>query len=329
LNLRRNALPNFIHAGVPKSASATINAMLRTHPAVFLPQQKEPSFFNVDDRFAQGPEWYSNTHFANVTDEKIIGDMSIGYATGFGFDAPKRIAEMLGADLKILLTFREPVARAYSQYGMSHNKGQLEQLGFAEAIDRALTAGPKVTDADRLRARTGSYYANRIDMDVFRWCMYIEPGDYADIFEAWAGVFGTENVLVVLTDDIAADFQSQADRLFQFLELDQILVEPEMRRNVATALRYPAIRRMLNRLYAVAPLRQALNAPRMDRLRKSLRRRFLTRNYVQNTTVEAPDRQTVVRLSQHYEPQIQRLEQLLGRDLGMWRTKYTHEDSRP
>jgi hypothetical protein len=329
LNLLRRTLPNFIHAGVPKSASATINEMLRSHPAVFLPRQKEPSFFNTDDRFSQGLDWYSSTYFANVVDERIIGDMSIGYATGFGFDTPKRIAGTIGTDLKILLTFREPVARAHSQYRMSHNKGQLEQLGFAEAIDRALAAGPKITEADRLRARTGSYYSSKSDMDAFRWCMYIEPGNYADILETWAGVFGIENVLVLLTDDIAADFQSQADRLFDFLGLNSMPVEPEMRSNAATSLRYPAMRRVLNRLYAIGPLRRVLNTPRMDRQRYWLRRRLLSRNYVESVVVETPAPETVARLSEYYEPQVARLEQLLGRDLGMWRTKYIHEDSRP
>ncbi|MEH6660519.1 MAG: sulfotransferase domain-containing protein [Parasphingorhabdus sp.] len=317
----RNALPNFIHAGVPKSASATINEMLRSHPAVFLPRQKEPSFFNTDDRFSQGLGWYSTTYFADVANEKIIGDMSIGYATGFGFDAPARIAEALGTDLKILLTFREPVARAHSQYRMSHNKGQLEQLSFAEAIDRALAAGPKITDADRLRARTGSYYSSKADMDAFRWCMYIEPGRYADILETWAGVFGIENVLVLLTDDISADFQSQADRLFDFLGIDSMPVEPEMRSNVATTLRYPVMRRVLNRLYAIGPLRRALNTPRMDRQRDWLRRRLLSRNYVENMVSESPDHETVVRLSDYYEAQIARLEKMLARDLSMWRRK--------
>ncbi|NRD89501.1 hypothetical protein C8024_08685 [Sphingopyxis sp. BSNA05] len=329
MNLPANTLPNFIHAGVPKSASATINAMLRTHPDVFLPRQKEPSFFNTDDRFAEGLDWYSATHFANAQGEKILGDMSIGYATGFGFDTARRIAETLGTDLKILLTFREPIARAYSQYGMSHNKGQLEQLGFAEAIDRALAAGPGITEADRLRVRTGTYYSSKSDMDAFRWCMYVEPGHYADIYETWAGLFGADNILVLLTDDIAADFQRQADRLFAFLGLDPITVEPDMKRNVATALRYPAMRRLLNRLYAFGPLRQFLNAPRLDRFRKSLRRRFLTRNYVENSQVQAPDPEAVMRLRDHYEPQIVRLEKLLGRDLTMWRAKYARETGEP
>lgn len=325
--LPRNALPNFIHAGVPKSASATINAMLRTHPDVFLPRQKEPSFFNTDERFAEGLEWYSTTHFANAGSQKILGDMSIGYATGFGFDTAKRIAETLGTDLKILLTFREPIARAYSQYGMSHNKGQLEQLGFAEAIDRALSAGPQITEEDRLRARTGTYYSSKSDMDAFRWCMYVEPGHYADIYEIWAGLFGADNILILLTDDIAADFQSQANRLFEFLGLETIAVQPDMKRNVATALRYPALRRILNRLYAFGPLRRTLNAPRLDAFRKSLRKRFLTRNYVANTQVRDPEPEAVARLRDHYEPQIARLEKLLGRDLGMWRTKYSRETS--
>lgn len=318
-------LPNFIHAGVPKSASATINSMFRKHPDVFLPRQKEPGFFNTDECFSLGVDWYSTTYFSSVVDQRIVGDMSIGYSTGFGFDAPIRIAETLGTDLKILLTFRDPIARAYSQYGMASNKGQFERLGFAEAIDRAIAVGPSITSADRLRARTGTYYSSGKDMDVFRWCMYVEPGHYADILETWTSIFGVDNVLVILTEDIAVDLQKEASRLFSFLDIESIYVEPELRHNTATDLRYPWLRRVLNQFYAIGSLRSALNSPHMSPLRKILRKRFLSGNYVQNNSVAAPSLEAVKSLRSHYEPQISRLEGTLGRDLSIWRTKYAKE----
>ncbi|MDT0684531.1 sulfotransferase domain-containing protein [Roseicyclus sp. F158] len=312
-------LPNFFHAGVPKSASATVNTLLRNHPEVFLPRQKEPNFFIRDDNFVKGLGWYVETYFAAAGDARIRGDMSIGHATGFGFDAIDRIAGLMEAPPKILLTFRDPIARAFSQYGMARDKGQLDRLDFAAAIDRALAAGPAINKADRRRARTGTYYASDADMDVYRWCMYVEPGHYADIYEAWAGTFGTDNVLVLLTEDLASDLQGQADSLCDFLGIARRPVEAGTRANTATGLRYPALRRMLNRLYALGPLRRVLNRPELMQLRKMLRRRLLSANYVPVEGRSGPDPATVERLRAHYAPQVERLETLLGRDLSRWR----------
>lgn len=311
-------LPNFIHAGVPKSASGTLGTVLRSHPQIFLPRQKEPNFFSSDEKFQKGLAWYSDVYFSTATTEAVLGDLSIGYSTGFGLDVPERIAEHLGRNVKILLTFRDPVWRAYSQYAMAHYKGQLDQLSFAESVNRGLAIGSEVSNADRLRVRTGTYYSNKRDMDIYRWCLYIEPGYYADIYRRWVEIFGANNVMVLITEELAGDLQQQADRLFSFLGVESMPVKPDLRRNEATALRYPWIKRILNRVYAVGAIRQLLNQPGALRSRKWLRRRFLSGNYVPNTKRPPPDKATVLRLQAHYQPQVDALEGLLGRPIPYW-----------
>ena len=320
-------LPNFIHAGVPKSASATIRTVLQAHPDVFVPRQKEPNFFARDNHFALGSDWYSATYFADSNGARILGDLSIGYSTGFGFDVPHRIVQMLGADMKILLTFRDPIARAYSQYRMAREKGQIERLEFAEAIDRAIRIAPEVSDADRLRSRTGTYYASERDMDVFRWCMYIEPGHYGAVHQAWASKFGAQNVLVLLTHDIAHDLQAQANELFRFLGVEPIVVQNDVKRNQATKLKYPFVRRGLNTLYGLGPLRGILTAPHSAQMRKFLRRWLLSYNYVPDTSPGQPDYATAELLARHYAPEVARLETILGRNLNPWRSNASTSSS--
>ncbi|XWN31271.1 MAG: sulfotransferase domain-containing protein [Devosia sp.] len=321
-------LPNLIHAGVPKSASATVNAIATAHPEIFLPRTKEPNFFIQDEQFSQGADWYGATYYADAGEMRIVGDMSIGYATGFGFDVPERIAQTIGTDLKVLLTFREPAARAFSQYSMARDKGQFETLDFPAAVERALAVGGRLTDIDRRRVRSGTYYQSADDMDLFRWCMYVEPGHYADIFDRWCQTFGTQNILVLITEDIAANLQEQADKLFRFLGLEPVPVQPDLRRNEATTLRYPAVKRLFNRLYAVGPIRRRLDAPAAMQLRRRLRKRFLTRNYVPNTDRQPPDRAAVLKMQAHYAPQVHKLEAALGRNLDIWRQPDASNEAR-
>ena len=56
-------LPNFFLIGAAKAGTTSLYDILKQHPQVYLPFQKEPMFFSNDNNFNRGMEWYSHTFF--------------------------------------------------------------------------------------------------------------------------------------------------------------------------------------------------------------------------------------------------------------------------
>ncbi len=126
-----NTLPNFFCVGTQKAGTSTLFNILRQHPQIYLPEQKETHFFYSDHNYSSGLNWYHSNFYSDVTKEKIIGDFTPEYM--FWENVPKRIHDSLGTDLKFLFVLRHPVDRAYSHYLMTQRRG-LEKYDFQDAI---------------------------------------------------------------------------------------------------------------------------------------------------------------------------------------------------
>ncbi|MFT4684416.1 MAG: hypothetical protein ACI863_001019, partial [Flavobacteriales bacterium] len=64
---------NFYCVGAQKAGTTTLHDILNQHPDVFLPKTKEAHFFDNDEKFEKGLEWYENTFFNESSNEKILG----------------------------------------------------------------------------------------------------------------------------------------------------------------------------------------------------------------------------------------------------------------
>src|SRR5438094_638631 len=65
--------------GAPKAGTTALFEYLRTHPQIFMPAQKETSFFLR--HFDHGWEWYVDTFLATAGPGQICGE-STGYMSG-------------------------------------------------------------------------------------------------------------------------------------------------------------------------------------------------------------------------------------------------------
>jgi len=315
-------LPNFIHAGAPKSASATFELLFRNHPELYTTRAKEIDFFSNDIKYAKGLGWLEETYFKDTGPAKIVCDMSIGYSTGFGIHVPERILRDLGPEVKFLFTLRHPVDRAYAQYCMARYKGQLDLLPFEKSVERALAMEGRFDEADVARVHLGSYYSNARDMDIFRYCMYLQTGLYARTLEEYIRRFGRERILILFVDDVQADLQGQADKVFDFLGVARMPVATDLRRNESQALKHPTIKRLANRAYALGPVRTFLNRTLGPEQRSKIKRLILSRNYRKNEAVPPADPAVQSRLQAFYLEDMRRLQAMTGRDLTNWLEKY-------
>ena len=57
---------DFFVVGAQKSATTSLFKYLSAHPDIFMPPEKEVSFFSDTDYFERGVEEYLATHFGNA-----------------------------------------------------------------------------------------------------------------------------------------------------------------------------------------------------------------------------------------------------------------------
>jgi hypothetical protein len=202
---RLRPLPDFLILGAQKAGTTALYAYLRWHPQITGPSFKEVSFF--DWHYAHGERWY-RAHMP-VRRDRIVGEASPSYL--FHPLAPERVARMLpGARLIALL--RNPVDRAFSHYQHEVALGR-EPLSFEGALARE--DGRMQGELERMLAEP-TYFSHA-------WWnyTYVARGRYAEQLERWFAAFPREQLLVLLTDDLAADTAGTYARTLEFLGAEQ------------------------------------------------------------------------------------------------------------
>ncbi len=171
-------LPNFLCIGTQKGGTSFLFNLLNQHPQIFIPNIKEIHFFDVDDNYKKGPDWYQY-FFRQAKGYKAIGSITPSYM--FFEYVPKRIKHTLGSNINFLVILRNPVDRAYSHYWMSFKRGY-ERLPFEQAILM-----------EHKRIKMGYFEKNNFS--------YVTRGFYYEQLIRYFDIFPKENFLILIFDD--------------------------------------------------------------------------------------------------------------------------------
>jgi len=197
-------LPDFLILGAQKAGTTALYAYLRWHPGIAGPSFKEVSFF--DRHYARGERWY-RAHL-QARPRGIVGEASPSYL--FHPLAPDRVARML-PDARLIALLRNPVDRAFSHYQHEVALGR-EELSFEDAL-----AG----EEERMRGELERMLADPAYFSYAWWnYTYAARGRYAEQLERWFAAFARDQVLVLLTDELAADTAGTYRRVLAFLGVE-------------------------------------------------------------------------------------------------------------
>jgi len=197
-------LPDFLILGAQKAGTTALYAYLRWHPQITGPSFKEVSFF--DRHYTRGERWY-RAHLP-VRRRGLVGEASPSYL--FHPLAPERVARML-PDARLIALLRNPVDRAFSHYQHEVALGR-EQLSFADALAR---------EQERMDGELEHMLRDPVYFSHAWWnYTYAARGRYAEQLERWFAAFPREQLLVLLTDDLAADTAGTYRRVLDFLNVD-------------------------------------------------------------------------------------------------------------
>lgn len=183
-------LPNFLHIGPSKSGSTWLHEVLIGHPEVYLTQAKDLYFFNR--YYDRGPGWYRSQFRSAQREHKIIGEVCPDYLSCA--EAPERVHACLGPDIRLMVTLREPIARAFSSYLYLAKHGQ------AAATFRDTTkTSPEL----------------------------LEEGRYATHLRRYLRYYGRDCLYIGLFDDLQADPQAFLDGVTGWLGIGRQALSPE------------------------------------------------------------------------------------------------------
>jgi len=195
-------LPHFIIGGAPRSATTWLHVLADRHPAIAMakPVAPEPKFFLVDELYEHGLGFYSATWFAQLPENRLLGEKSTNY-----LESPRAAERIRRAlpEIKLVFLLRNPVDRAWSNYRWSRQNG-LETEDFATAL--ALEAERDREVQPKLRyARPHAYFSR---------------GLYADLLAVYFAHFPRDQVLVLRQDDALHDPAGLAAALHRFLGVE-------------------------------------------------------------------------------------------------------------
>jgi hypothetical protein len=197
-------LPDFIIAGAPRSGTTWLYVVAQRHPQIAMaqPMAPEPKFFQVDELWRRGIDYYSTTWFDTLPAGRVLGEKSTNYLESP--EVAERIYRVMPRT-KLIFVLRNPVDRAYSNYLWSRQNG-LED----ETFERALAL-----EEQRERDRASQ-------MRYARPHAYFSRGLYAEHLVRFFACFPREQILVLRHENIVARPEDIAVAFQRFVGVAEI-----------------------------------------------------------------------------------------------------------
>ncbi len=293
--------PTFFIIGAPKSGTSALDQYLREHPDAFL-CRKEPHFFATDmDRGVDSPQEYAELYSSCPDGARAIGESSVWYL--YGREAVPNILHHLPA-ARIIAMLRNPVDLVHSKHAQMVYNCEEDEADF----ERAWRLEPERKQGRRLPPQVPNPC----------FLFYSEIGRLGEQVERLQAVVPPEQLKLIVFEDFIQDTRRVYRETLDFLGLPQDGREDFPRINPNTIHRSPAVGRLLHKppgfLYrTVKGLERGLRLKQLPGI--ELVRRWNTK--AQKRPALSPAfRAEVV---DHYRSEVERLEQLLGRELPSWK----------
>lgn len=285
--MNNSILPNFICIGAQKSGTTTLYDILRQHPEVFLPANKELHFFDDDFNYQKGMNYYKN-FFADAIGYRAVGEITPAYL--YFEKCPQRIYNTLGGDIKFIIILRNPVERAFSHYLMSYKRGY-ENKNFHKAV---------------LEEK------NRINSDYFAKShfSYIDRGYYSKQIQNYFTFFSTENIKILIFEDFLQDKQNVVSSILEFLNVKSTRLKIEIKSNAAG--NYPILLKKL--LLSESKMKKRISSKMPANFKNNIKRILSTKAPFELTYEEKK-----FYYNKFFRKEIDELENLINKDLSKWK----------
>lgn len=148
--------------GAAKCGTTSLHSYLQGHPEVYMPDLKEPCYFAQpwpqQEGLPETEEEYLDL-FRDGADMAAVGEASANYL--FVPEAPQRIYDLLGANVKLIVILRNPINMMFSLWehafcGYNERRDAREAL-LASSLDEILTEEERKLLGTRLYGLRANY----------------------------------------------------------------------------------------------------------------------------------------------------------------------------
>lgn len=207
-------LPDFLIIGGQRCGTSSLYKYLEDHPLIVPSLRKEVRY--LSRHYAKDEAWY-RSHFASrwhrswLTRRHGREPLTFEATPAYLIHplAPERAGRLV-PDARIVAILRNPIDRAYSHYNHSVRHGW-EDLSFEEALEREPA---RLGDHAERLAADPSYHSK----DYLHYS-YATRGRYAQHLEPWLITFGSDQLLVLRSEDLFERPVETYHQLLTFLGL--------------------------------------------------------------------------------------------------------------
>ena len=211
--------PDFVVIGAKRGGSTSLYRYVGEHPSIsplFPGRQHIKGIHYYDSNYARGLRWY-RSHFPLQADGRHLARPGISPAIA-GEASPYYLFHPLAAerlardfpDVKVIVTLRNPIDRAYSHYKEAVFHGR-ETLSFEDAL--AAEQERLRGEAERIVAEPGycSFAHEHLS--------YLAQSRYLDMLPRWFSLFPRDRLHIMVSEEFYGDPDREVGQAWQFLGL--------------------------------------------------------------------------------------------------------------
>jgi Sulfotransferase family len=311
-------LPDFFIVGHAKCGTTALYQMLRLHPQIYMPDNKEPRFFapelwsRFSDRAAPAAKRLHTLDgylelFADASPDQRVGEATTAYLRSVS--AASRIAQAQPS-ARIIAILREP-AEFLRSFHLQLVKSSVEtqrDLRKALALEPARREGKRIPRGCHVPATL----------------LYSDHVHYVEQLRRYYDAFPPEQVLALIYDDFRADNDATIRSVMEFLGVDGAVPIASIETKRVKAVRALALHQLAGgmRVAQRNPAGASALARTINALTPGVLRNDAVRSLWRRAVYSAPparDERLMLELRRRYKGEVVALSDYLGRDLvSLW-----------
>lgn len=293
---------DFVGIGAARSGTTWIAQCLMEHPQIFFPYTKELNYFSKTRANNTKSEYEIRGIKGYLDLFKNGGNKKRGeYSTYYLYDeGAAKLIKKYFPDIKIIVSLREPVSRAYSDY----TNIKLSDLKEKRTFRKAFLEGSKDGELNDYKGR-GMYYKH---------------------LKKYFDLFPRRNIHVIIYEDINKNPKKVVKELYRFLGVDSSFVPNTLYQkiNPQQATKSASLRHVINFLRGIVLFSEKIGFGKLVSLikRKTHVNKFF--ESINKSNKKAVDKEKLnpsveKEFKKYYTEDIKKLEKQIGRDLSIWK----------